>query len=106
MGQRGDPEDFSKLISNYLSDTSFKQNFYGLNDKINLNSLKKKLLNFFNRCFVEEKLGAKYTEARSADFAEIFKKMDSTTPIFFILSAGVDPTRVDTLIIHQIVPCM
>lgn len=43
------------------------------------------------RCFVEEKLGAKYVEARTIEFSKSFEESSSSTPIFFILSPGVDP---------------
>lgn len=46
------------------------------------------------RCFVEEKLGSKYTEVNNVDFADVYKRMDATTAVLFILSAGVDPMRV------------
>lgn len=45
------------------------------------------------RTFIEEKLGSKYTEARSIEFAKSFGEMSSSTPIFFILSPGVDPLK-------------
>lgn len=43
------------------------------------------------RAFVEEKLGPKYVEARCIDFKTSFEETSNTTPIFFILSPGVDP---------------
>lgn len=43
------------------------------------------------RCFVEEKLGSKYVEARSIEFSKSFEESSNSTPIFFILSPGVDP---------------
>lgn len=43
--------------------------------------------------FVEEKLGTRYIEARQVDFAVSFEESSSSTPIFFILSAGVDPLK-------------
>uniref|UniRef100_A0A3P9MJJ8 Dynein, axonemal, heavy chain 9 n=1 Tax=Oryzias latipes TaxID=8090 RepID=A0A3P9MJJ8_ORYLA len=45
------------------------------------------------RNFVEEKLGSKYTMGRSLDFASSFEESDSATPMFFILSPGVDPLK-------------
>lgn len=47
--------------------------------------------------YVQEVLGIKYTNFRPPVFSESFKETTSTTPIFFILSAGVDPTRVNTV---------
>jgi dynein heavy chain len=43
--------------------------------------------------FVEEKIGAKYIQAIQADTATTFADADATTPIFFILSPGVDPLK-------------
>lgn len=48
------------------------------------------------RAIIEEKLGAKYTEARAVEFAKSFDESSSTTPIFFILSPGVDPLKVNS----------
>lgn len=49
---------------------------------------------FFYRVFIEEKLGTKYVEGRSVDFAKSFEETSPTTPIFFILSPGVNPLKV------------
>ena len=43
--------------------------------------------------FIEEKLGSKYVKCRSVPFAESFKESGSSTPMFFILSPGVDPLK-------------
>ncbi|XP_024080370.1 dynein beta chain, ciliary isoform X1 [Cimex lectularius] len=45
------------------------------------------------KAFIEEKLGPKYVEARSVDFAKSFEESSSSTPIFFILSPGVNPLK-------------
>ncbi|XP_061501815.1 dynein beta chain, ciliary isoform X1 [Anopheles gambiae] len=45
------------------------------------------------RYFVEEKLGARYVEARTVEFARSFEESSASTPVFFILSAGVDPLK-------------
>ncbi|KAF6202116.1 hypothetical protein GE061_004514 [Apolygus lucorum] len=45
------------------------------------------------KAFIEEKLGAKYVEARSVDFAKSFEESSASTPIFFILSPGVNPLK-------------
>nr|XP_061808009.1 dynein axonemal heavy chain 9-like isoform X2 [Nerophis lumbriciformis] len=45
------------------------------------------------RDFVEEKLGSKYVIGRSLDFAVSFEETGPTTPMFFILSPGVDPLK-------------
>lgn len=47
------------------------------------------------KIYVQEILGTKYTNFRPPEFSESFKETTSKTPVFFILSAGVDPTRVN-----------
>ena len=47
-------------------------------------------MNLF-RYFVEEKFGSKFVESRSPPFHKSFEETSSITPIFFILSPGVDP---------------
>lgn len=43
--------------------------------------------------FVAEKLGAKYVEGGGVAFAQSFEESGPATPIFFILSPGVDPLK-------------
>ncbi|XP_045080653.1 LOW QUALITY PROTEIN: dynein axonemal heavy chain 11-like [Coregonus clupeaformis] len=43
--------------------------------------------------FVEEKLGVKYTEGRKTEFAKSFRESGPASPVFFILSPGVDPLK-------------
>ncbi|KAF5892934.1 dynein heavy chain 11, axonemal-like, partial [Clarias magur] len=45
------------------------------------------------RNFVEEKLGLQYTESRKLEFARSFKESGPASPVFFILSPGVDPLK-------------
>lgn len=45
------------------------------------------------RNFVEEKLGTKYTEGRKMEFAKSYRESGPATPVFFILSPGVDPLK-------------
>ncbi|NXB68815.1 DYH9 protein, partial [Struthidea cinerea] len=45
------------------------------------------------RDFVEEKLGSQYVAGRSLDFAATFEESGPATPMFFILSPGVDPLK-------------
>lgn len=45
------------------------------------------------RNFIEEKLGSKYVEGRQVEFAKSYEESDPATPIFFILSPGVDPLK-------------
>lgn len=48
---------------------------------------------FANRYFIEEKLGTKYVEGRAVEFAKSYEESSHSTPIFFILSPGVDPLK-------------
>ncbi|XP_052121255.1 dynein beta chain, ciliary-like [Frankliniella occidentalis] len=43
--------------------------------------------------FIEEKLGSKYVEGRAVEFARSFEETSPSTPIFFILSPGVNPLK-------------
>ncbi|XP_077869744.1 dynein beta chain, ciliary-like [Saccoglossus kowalevskii] len=45
------------------------------------------------RNFIEEKLGNKYVDIRSIPFSESFEETGPATPVFFILSPGVDPLK-------------
>lgn len=42
---------------------------------------------------MEEKLGSKYVIQRSLDFAVSYEESGAATPMFFILSPGVDPLK-------------
>lgn len=46
-----------------------------------------------HRLYVEEKLGAKYVEKRTIPFEVSFKETGPATPVFFVLSPGVDPLK-------------
>jgi dynein heavy chain len=43
--------------------------------------------------FVEEKMGLKYVEGRAVEFAKSYEESGPGTPMFFILSPGVDPLK-------------
>lgn len=43
--------------------------------------------------FIEEKLGPKYVENRTIEFAKSYEEASPSTPIFFILSPGVNPLK-------------
>lgn len=45
------------------------------------------------REFSREKLGNKYVESRTIEFSKSYEESSSATPIFFILSPGVDPLK-------------
>lgn len=42
---------------------------------------------------MEEKMGSKFVEGRSVEFSKSYKESSPSTPIFFILSPGVDPLK-------------
>ncbi|XP_075225795.1 dynein beta chain, ciliary-like [Lycorma delicatula] len=58
-----------------------------------MRSMRPDRMTYAVKCFIEEKLGTKYTESRSVEFAKSFEESSATVPVFFILSPGVDPTR-------------
>lgn len=43
--------------------------------------------------FIEEKMGTKYVEGRSIEFAKSYEESGPNVPMFFILSPGVDPLK-------------
>ncbi|XP_035709844.1 dynein beta chain, ciliary [Folsomia candida] len=43
--------------------------------------------------FIEESLGPKFVRSRRIDIAKSFEETSNTTPVFFILSPGVDPLK-------------
>ena len=43
--------------------------------------------------FVEERLGVKYVEKRNIPFEVSFLETGPATPVFFVLSPGVDPLK-------------
>ncbi|XP_022380343.1 dynein heavy chain 9, axonemal [Enhydra lutris kenyoni] len=45
------------------------------------------------RDFIEEKLGSQYVVGRAPDFATSYEESGPATPMFFILSPGVDPLK-------------
>ncbi|VVC42146.1 Hypothetical protein CINCED_3A009485 [Cinara cedri] len=58
-----------------------------------IRALRTDRMTYAAKVYVQEVLGAKYTNFRPPEFSESFKETSSKTPIFFILSTGVDPTR-------------
>lgn len=55
------------------------------------------------KAYVQEVLGPNYINFRPPELSESFKETTSNTPVFFILSAGVDPTRVKNTYINKYV---
>ena len=43
--------------------------------------------------YVEEKLGTRYVEKRSIPFEISYQESGPATPVFFVLSPGVDPLK-------------
>ncbi|KAL2077981.1 hypothetical protein ACEWY4_025666 [Coilia grayii] len=58
-----------------------------------LRALRPDRMTYAVRDFVEEKLGSQYVMGRSLDFAVSFEESGAATPMFFILSPGVDPLK-------------
>lgn len=56
-----------------------------------LRALRPDRMSYAMLSFVEEQLGAKYTEARPVSFEETFQETSNSTHTFFTLSPGVDP---------------
>ncbi|XP_007888401.2 dynein axonemal heavy chain 11-like [Callorhinchus milii] len=74
------------------------KNKSSLQKLIMMRALRPDRVTYAVRKFVEEKLGTKYTEGRQTEFGKSFKESSPASPIFFILSPGVDPLKdVETL---------
>ncbi|KAI5108711.1 dynein beta chain, ciliary, partial [Silurus meridionalis] len=58
-----------------------------------MRALRSDRMTYALRNFVEEKLGVQYTESRKMEFAKSFKESSPASPVFFILSPGVDPLK-------------
>ena len=43
--------------------------------------------------YVEEKLGSKYVKKQTIPFEDSYKESGPATPVFFVLSPGVDPLK-------------
>lgn len=48
---------------------------------------------FPDRSFVEESMGTKYMDAARLEFNKLYEESLPSTPVFFILSPGVDPLK-------------
>jgi dynein heavy chain, axonemal len=64
-----------------------------------MRALRPDRMSYAVRTFIEEKLGTKYVEARTVEFSKSFEETSSSTPVFFILSPGVDPLKVKYIIL-------
>ncbi|KAI4493969.1 hypothetical protein M0802_009345 [Mischocyttarus mexicanus] len=58
-----------------------------------LRALRPDRMTYAITAFIEEKLGPRYTESRTVEFAKSFEEASPSTPIFFILSPGVNPLK-------------
>ncbi|XP_071071224.1 dynein axonemal heavy chain 11 [Dasypus novemcinctus] len=58
-----------------------------------LRALRPDRMTYALRNFVEEKLGAKYVEGTRLDLGKAFEESSPATPVFFILSPGVDALK-------------
>ncbi|BFF92572.1 dynein beta chain ciliary [Drosophila madeirensis] len=50
-------------------------------------------MSYAMQTFIDEKLGSKYIDARSVEFAKTFEESSPETHMFFVLSPGVDPLK-------------
>ncbi|KAG7310430.1 hypothetical protein JYU34_003208 [Plutella xylostella] len=58
-----------------------------------LRALRPDRMTYAVAAFIEEKMGGKYVENRTVEFSKSFEETSSSTPIFFILSPGVNPLK-------------
>ncbi|XP_072536739.1 dynein axonemal heavy chain 11 [Salminus brasiliensis] len=63
-----------------------------------LRAMRPDRMSYALRNFVEESLGSRYVDAGKVEFEKSYEESSSSTPVFFILSPGVNPlTDVETL---------
>ncbi|XP_041975803.1 dynein beta chain, ciliary [Aricia agestis] len=58
-----------------------------------LRALRPDRMTYAVAAYIEEQMGAKYVENRTMEFSKSFEETSPTTPIFFILSPGVNPLK-------------
>ncbi|KAJ8736094.1 hypothetical protein PYW08_006750 [Mythimna loreyi] len=58
-----------------------------------LRALRPDRMTYAVAAYIEEKMGGKYVENRTLEFSKSFEETSPTTPIFFILSPGVNPLK-------------
>ncbi|XP_070583565.1 dynein axonemal heavy chain 11 isoform X3 [Erythrolamprus reginae] len=75
-----------KLPQEWKNKTSFER-------LIILRALCPDRITYALRDFVEEKLGSKYVDGTRIDLAKSYEESSPATPVFFILSPGVDPLK-------------
>ncbi|KAM4689042.1 dynein axonemal heavy chain 11 [Discoglossus pictus] len=69
------------------------KNKTSLQKLIILRALRPDRMTYAIRNFVDEKLGSKYVESARPDLAKSYEETSPATPIFFILSPGVNPLK-------------
>ncbi|XP_058415682.1 dynein axonemal heavy chain 9 [Diceros bicornis minor] len=69
------------------------KNKTGLQRLCMMRAMRPDRMTYAMRDFVEEKLGSKYVVGRALDFATSYEESGPATPMFFILSPGVDPLK-------------
>ncbi|KAM3605484.1 uncharacterized protein V6R79_026173 [Siganus canaliculatus] len=93
----GSPKRWKKMVESECPEKEkFPQEWKGkssLQKLIIMRALRPDRMTYALRNFVEEKLGVKYTEGRKTEFAKSFRESGPASPVFFILSPGVDPLK-------------
>ncbi|KAM9845080.1 LOW QUALITY PROTEIN: dynein axonemal heavy chain 11-like [Aulostomus maculatus] len=93
----GSPKRWKKLVESECPEKEkFPQEWKtksSLQKLIMMRALRPDRMTYALRNFVEEKLGVKYTEGRKTEFAKSFRESGPASPMFFILSPGVDPLK-------------
>ncbi|XP_069552287.1 dynein axonemal heavy chain 11 [Brachyistius frenatus] len=69
------------------------KNKNALQKLIILRALRPDRITYTLRKFVEESMGTKYVETARLEFEKLYEDSGPSTPVFFILSSGVDPLR-------------
>ncbi|XP_041843992.1 dynein heavy chain 11, axonemal [Melanotaenia boesemani] len=69
------------------------KNKTSLQKLIILRALRPDRITYALKAFVEESMGTKYVETARLEFEKLFEDSSPSTPVFFILSPGVDPLR-------------
>ncbi|XP_061694561.1 dynein axonemal heavy chain 11 [Syngnathoides biaculeatus] len=93
----GSPKRWKKMVESECPEKeTFPQDWKGkssLQKLIMMRALRPDRMTYAVRNFVEENLGLKYTEGRKTEFAKSFRESGPASPMFFILSPGVDPLK-------------
>ncbi|KAI2663319.1 Dynein axonemal heavy chain 11 [Labeo rohita] len=94
---KGSPKRWKKVVESECPEKEKLpqewKNKSSLQKLILMRALRPDRMTYAVRNFVEEKLGVQYTEGRKMEFARSFKECGPASPVFFILSPGVDPLK-------------